>query len=160
MHDTKFEVADNDADTVQQIHYDWSACGGDVQVNAILMETDESRMTSGEIKFYIGGVECPDTNGVGVNAIGGVFNCRLTGSTFGARCTTPCSPFLSVVELFLWKEEAMTLSGTPYYVADSHGCTNFSWDSYDGEFSYDTEKLFGTGSYWYQATDWLQVFCS
>ena len=82
------------------------------------METDELRMTSGEVKFYIDGVECPDTNGVGLGAIGGVFNCGLTGSSFEARCTTVCSPYLSVVQIFLWKDKAMTLDGSPYYVPD------------------------------------------
>ena len=109
----------------QVIKYDWSSCGGATEINAILMETDETQMTSGTVKFYIDGVECPNTNGVGVGAVGGLFNCGLTGSTFEARCTTPCSPYFSVVELFLWKDKAMTLDGEPYYLEDGSGCTNY-----------------------------------
>ena len=87
-------------------------------MNAILFETNEERMASGEVKFYIDGIECPDTNGVGVGAVGGLFNCGLSGSTFEARCTTACSPFMSVVEIKLWKDKAMTLDGTQYYLGD------------------------------------------
>ena len=88
---------------VQKIKYDWTNCGGPTLINAILLETDETQMTSGTVKFYIDGVECPDTGSVGVNAIGGIFNCGLTGSTFEAVCTTPCEPYMSIVEVFLWK---------------------------------------------------------
>ena len=101
-YNTKYEVAQTDP-TNQFIKYDWSSCGGATTVNAILIETDETRMSSGEIKFFIDGVECPNTNGVGVGAVGGVFNCGLNGSTFEARCTTLCTPFMSIVEIFLWK---------------------------------------------------------
>ena len=124
-------------------------------VNAILMETDEDQMTSGTVKFYIDGVECPDTGGVGVNGVGGVFNCGLEGSTFEAVCTTACSPFMSIVELYVWKEKAMTLFGSPYYLADSHGCT-----SYYGEHPHDTDKLFNVGSYYYGNNHWTNIFCS
>ena len=120
-------------------------------VNAILIETDETQMTSGEIKLYIDGVECPDTNGVGIGAVGGVFNCGLIGSTFEAICTTTCSPSMSIVEIFLWKEAAMTLYGTPYYIADSHGCTA-DYNGGSGAYPTDTDKLFNTGSYWYAAS--------
>ena len=50
--------------------------------NGVLMETEEIYMTSGTVTFTVDGIECPETNGVGVNAIGGVFNCGLTGTTF------------------------------------------------------------------------------
>ena len=68
-------------------------------------------MTSGTIEFFIDGVECPDTNGVGVDAIGGVFNCGLTGTKFKAICTTACYPKMSIVEIFLFKGTAMNLFG-------------------------------------------------
>ena len=66
------------------------------------------------MKFYIDSVECPETNGVGIDAVGGLFNCGLTGSNFKAICETPCSPYLSVVELKVWKLHALSLSGTAY----------------------------------------------
>jgi len=62
------------------------------RVNAVLFFTDEALMTSGTIEFYVDGVRCPDTSGVGVNGVGGVFNCGLSGYNFKAICTTPCSP--------------------------------------------------------------------
>lgn len=99
-------------------------------------------MTSGEIKFYIEGVECPNTSGVGVNAVGGVFNCGLVGTTFEAVCTTTCSPFMSIVEVFIWQELAMTLFGSQYYVPDSGPLAGFP---------NDPNKLLNTGSYWYNA---------
>ena len=76
-------------------------------------------MTSGEIKFYIDDVECPNTDGIGVNAVGGLFNCGLNGSTFEARCTTVCEPKMSIVEIKLWKNPAVTLDGSVYYLGDA-----------------------------------------
>ena len=147
-YETKYEVADSDP-TNQRIHWDWTSCGGKTMINAILMETDEDHMTSGMVEFFIDGIACPNTGGVGVSGVGGVFNCGLEGSTFEAVCTTACSPFMSVVELFIWKEKAMTLYGTPYYLADSHGCTN-----YYGVHPHDTDKLFNAGSYYYGNGNW------
>ena len=69
------------------------------------METYESLMSSGTVEFTVDGVTCPDTNGVGVDAIGGIFNCGLTGTTFKVECTTECSDFLHIVELVLWKDK-------------------------------------------------------
>ena len=66
-------------------------------------------MTSGTIKFYVDGVECPDTSGVGVNAIGGVFNCGLTGLEFKVRCTDTCMPSFSVRELKIWKAKVLNV---------------------------------------------------
>ena len=112
---TGYEVPESDFIN-QVITYDWSGCGGvtDTEVNAILIETDESRMTSGLVKFYIDDVECTDTNSVGVDAVGGLFNCGLTGSSFTAKCTIACSPYMSIREIVLWKDKAMTLDGTIY----------------------------------------------
>ena len=100
---TKYEVSDLDSAN-QRIAWDWSSCGGSTMVNAILMETDESRMTSGTVQFFIDGVECPDAGAVGVNGVGGVFNCGLEGTLFEAICTSTCSPYMSIVELFVWKK--------------------------------------------------------
>ena len=59
-------------------------------VGGILFHTNEMLMTSGTITFSVDGKLCPDTGGVGVNAIGGVFNCGLRGQTFRVECTTVC----------------------------------------------------------------------
>ena len=92
------------------------------------METNENNMTNGEIKFYIDDVECPDTNGVGVGAIGGVFNCGLTGSAFKAVCTTTCSPFMNIVEIKLWKDTVMTLDDTKvYFPGGEAGCAGYNY---------------------------------
>ena len=61
------------------------------------------------MKFYIDGVECPETNGIGIDAVGGLFNCGLTGTTFKVECTTFCSPGFAIVEIFLWKYTALTV---------------------------------------------------
>ena len=55
------------------------------------METDEATMSGGTVEFFVDGVKCPDTGGVGVNGIGGLFNCGLTGQTFVVECTTTCT---------------------------------------------------------------------
>ena len=106
-------------------------------------------MTSGTIEFYIDGVKCPDTNGVGVGAIGGVFNCGLTGTTFEAICTTTCEPMMSIVEVFLFKDTAMNLFGSHYYVGDGSASTT------NGN---DTGYLFTTGSYWWNSSSWQNMF--
>ena len=108
-------------------------------------------MSSGEIKFYVDDIECPNTSGVGTNALGGVFNCGLTGSTFEARCTTACSPYMSIVELFLWKDKAVTLSGAPYFLGTNALC-NYGAPN-------DENKVFGTGSYWYNG-NWSDSYCT
>ena len=88
-HLTGHKISDSDPSN-QRIEWDWTACGGATMVNAILIETNELDMTSGTMKFFIDGVECPDTGGVGVNGVGGLFNCGLEGSVFVAECTTVC----------------------------------------------------------------------
>ena len=105
-------------------------------------------MTSGTIKFYVDDVECPDTSGVGVNAIGGVFNCDLTGVEFKVLCPETCSPNLAVTEIKLWKDEIVSHTGTPYRFAGN----------IDSPYENDMDKVFKTGSYvgsnsgdWYSA---------
>ena len=66
------------------------------------METVKSAMSSGTVTFTVDGEECPDTNGVGVDAVGGIFNCGLTGTTFKVECTTQCNDYMWIVELVLW----------------------------------------------------------
>ena len=61
-------------------------------VNGVWLFTDENLMKKGTIKFYVDDEECPDTNGVGVDAIGGVFNCGLSGKMFSVVCTDKCEP--------------------------------------------------------------------
>ena len=121
------------------------------------METHEGRMTSGEIKFFVDDVECPDTNGVGVGAKGGIFNCGLTGSTFEARCTTICEPKLSVVELKLWKDTALTLNGEHYIIDGGRMCDNYGGKNWSHN---SVDKVFETGSYWYMGDNWPKMFCT
>ena len=71
-------------------------------VNGVWIFTDETKMKTGTIKFKLDGKECPDTNGVGVNAKGGVFNCGLWGSYFLIECTTACEPYMAIREIKLW----------------------------------------------------------
>ena len=66
-------------------------------------------MTSGTIKFYVDDVECPDTSGVGVNAVGGVFNCGLTGKKFKVVCTDVCIPNFAIRELKIWKAKVLNV---------------------------------------------------
>lgn len=80
----------------QWVTIDWSHYSDDLTINGVLFHTNENDMTDGEIKFYIDDVECPDTSNVGLNAIGGVFNCGLTGRVFRAECTTTCTPNFAV----------------------------------------------------------------
>ena len=128
-HSTQFQVAAAEHAN-QYIEYDWSACGGDTRIDAIWFETNELQMTSGTVKFYIDDVECSDSVfGVGTNAQGGVFNCGLTGSKFVARCTDVCSPFMSVIELRVWKYKALTLDGSIYEFAGASSCGNDYTDS-------------------------------
>ena len=83
--DTVYTVAKTTA--VQSIIFDWTACTTtDDLIEGVWIHTDESQMSSGTMNFYVGGQKCLDTNGVGVAAIGGVFNCGLSGRTLEARC--------------------------------------------------------------------------
>ena len=70
-------------------------------------------MTSGTVNFKVDGSPCVDTNGVGVNGAGGVFNCGLTGSTFELYCDPACNE-LSIVELKIWQTKVLTLTGSSY----------------------------------------------
>ena len=95
-------------------------------------------MNEGTVKFYVNDQECPDTSGVGVNALGGVFNCNIWGNNFEARCTETCKPSLSVIEIKLWQFTALTvLEGSPYI---------FPGNSVSNEKN-TLEKVFGVGSY-------------
>ena len=106
-------------------------------------------MTSGTLSFTVDGTTCPDTNGVGVSAVGGAFNCKLTGTTFKVECIDECDAFV-IVQLSLWKDKIMTLDGTPYYLADGHDCKE-----YLGSPLYNfVNKVFNVGSYWYGAATW------
>ena len=66
-------------------------------------------MTSGRIKFYVDGQECPNTSGVGLNAIGGVFNCGIKGKSFRVVCTEACKPNFAIRELKLWETKVLNL---------------------------------------------------
>ena len=76
-------------------------------------------MSSGTITFTIDDVPCPDTGGVGSSAIGGVFNCGLSGRVFKASCTTVCAPFFAVNEIKLWRKKALSAlpTSTHYMLA-------------------------------------------
>ena len=87
------------ANPEEQFYFAEWADEGDVLVRGVLFQSNEKLMTAGTIKFYVDNVPCPDTNGVGVNAIGGVFNCDLVGSSFVAFCEDTCTPNLSIVEV-------------------------------------------------------------
>lgn len=91
----------------------WSARGTE-KVRGVLIQTDDEYMTSGTIKFYVDGVECPSTGGVGVNAVGGVFNCNLSGVEFKLICTAKCSPNLAITEIKLLRSQALSAEGTYY----------------------------------------------
>ena len=110
-------------------------------MGAVWLTTDEALMTSGTIKFYVDDVECPNTNGVGVNALGGVFNCNLNGLELKIVCTTTCSPNFAINELKIWKIDAVSVGGTPY---------NFGGNVplYPSTpFRFEIDRLFGLGSY-------------
>ena len=95
------------------------------------------------MKFYVDGEECPDTNGVGVETVGGVFNCGLFGTSFEVRCTEACEPQLSLAQVFLWKERAVTIEGAAYSSDAGYGCSS-SWPIDDNNL------LFTTGSCWHE----------
>ena len=110
--ETSYEVPDS-LPAEQYIQFDWSHYGPQ-KVKGVLFHTNEEKMQSGTVKFYVDDVECPDTLGVGVNALGGVFNCNLIGTKFVARCTEVCSPAMNVIEMQLYNYTALTAEGTAY----------------------------------------------
>jgi len=126
--DAVYSVAKATAPAVQSIIFDWTACTTtDDLIEGVWIHTDESQMTAGTMNFYVDGVLCPDTNGVGVNAIGGVFNCGLSGKTFEARCEPECDTKMAVIELKLWKQKILTVYGTPYmFDGNAPGRSNYS----------------------------------
>ena len=77
-------------------------------------------MTGGTVTFSVDGVTCPDTNGVGVNGQGGIFNCGLTGQTFKIECTTACTGELAIVEMRLWKTQALNMYGSYYWLSGNN----------------------------------------
>lgn len=85
----------------QFIEINWSAYGTPTAftVRGVLFHTDEALMTAGTVEFFVDGTVCPDTSGVGINGIGGVFNCDLVGEKFTAVCTATCTPKFAVREL-------------------------------------------------------------
>lgn len=102
------------ANPAQQFYKaNWSAVGP-TPVKAVMFATDETLMTAGLIKFYVDGVVCPDTNGVGINASGGVFNCDLVGSEFLAICEETCTPNLAITEVVIWQLKAVSIGGNPH----------------------------------------------
>ena len=81
------------------------------------MFESESETVAGLIEFFIldssgAYTQCPDASGVGVGAVGGVFNCGLAGVGFKAECTTTCSSNVAIIELFLWKHQVLSLPDT------------------------------------------------
>ena len=92
----------------QWIRLDWTESYEAFYVKGVLFHTNEEEMNEGTVKFYVDNIECPDTNGVGVNALGGVFNCNIYGMSFEARCTKTCKPALSVIEIKIWERAALT----------------------------------------------------
>ena len=73
-------------------------------------------MTTGTVKFKVND-DLPylDTNGVGVNGAGGVFNCGQTGFKFELYCDPACDE-LSIVELKIWQSKVLTLTGSSYWL--------------------------------------------
>lgn len=122
----------------QWVTFDWTHYSESTLINGVLFYTDETLMTGGTIKFYVDDVECPDTSGVGVNGVGGAFNCGLAGRVFTARCTETCTPNFSVTEVKLWKPKIVSLGGTVY-----HWDGNIDASGHEN----DASKVFGVGSY-------------
>ena len=90
--------------------YDWSACNAPTTVEAVLLHLQGP--AGGTITFSVDTVTCPNTNGVGVGGVGGIFNCGLKGETLKIECTGTCTAGLNIVELGVWKSQAMNLFGT------------------------------------------------
>ena len=106
-------------------------------------------MSAGTVKFYVDDVECPDTHGVGVNAIGGVFNCNLWGTKFVARCTEVCTPAMNVIEMQIYVYSALTAEGTAYVL---DGNVNHPKWFGDYLYQYDHDKAWNLGSYYTSTT--------
>lgn len=120
---------------------DWSACG-EATIRGVLFYTNPYSMHSGTTTFKVDDVECPDTNGVGVGAVGGVFNCGLTGTRFTIEHTNDSNWYIH--ELRLWKRHIFNLEGNYYYLAgNSVTGSNYSGVSWSES---DIPKLFKTGS--------------
>ena len=101
-------------------------------------------MSSGTVKFYVDDVECPETNGVGVQAVGGVFNCNLEGYTFKAVCTDTCYPSMFVLEMQVFTKTALTAVGEPYiFEGNASHINNASKEIFQS----DQAKLWSAGSY-------------
>ena len=95
------------------------------------MFESESETVAGLIEFFIldssgAYTQCPDTSGVGVDAVGGVFNCGLAGVGFKAECTTTCSSNVAIIELFLWKHQVLSIPDTygESYILSSNEMNN------------------------------------
>ena len=138
----------------QWIKLDWSETGEYFNVRGVLFHTNEEEMNEGTVKFYVNDQECPDTSGVGVNALGGVFNCNIWGNNFEARCTETCKPALSVIEIKLWRFTALTVLEGSSYIFPGNS------ESYEEN---TLEKVFGVGSYLdlledYDATAYMNAY--
>ena len=106
------------------IRVDFKGCTAtneEALIQGVFMFTDEAQMTTfgAQLKFFVGNdsgeQECPDTNGVGVDAVGGVFNCGLSGTWLEVRCVSAtCPATLAVAQLRFWKLKVVSLGGTPY----------------------------------------------
>ena len=135
---TKYEISTSNGGTQrEELNWDWEDCG-DLTVNAVLIETDESVTTADTIEFWVqtstGWVECPNSNGAGTGGVGGLFNCGVTGYQFAIDCIN--CPIISLITVSLWTEQAV-LNATPYYLGNAS--MNYG----------DVNKLLGAGSYWY-----------
>ena len=130
----------------QWIELDWSYYGAPTMINGVLIYTDEARMYNGTLKFSVDGEDCPETNDVGTHAKGGVFNCGLLGSVFRVYCDPSCIPSFAVQEVKLWKETALSATGSAYlfsnniysYAGDADKVFkrgSFELGSYEGDFS-------------------------
>ena len=122
------------------------------------MFESESETVAGLIEFFIldnsgAYTQCPDTSGVGVDAVGGVFNCGLAGVGFKAECTTPCSNNVTIIELFLWKHQVLSLPST-YGVGYTLEKEQMELNEEDG----NREKLFALGTYFQADADWSDLF--
>ena len=113
--------------TLMAIRIDWSKCTflkEEALVQGVFLFTDESQTTTAGalLKFFVGNdsgeeKECPDTNGVGVDAKGGVFNCGLSGTWIEVRCDSSagvCPTTLAVAEFRVWKDKIVSIRGSPY----------------------------------------------
>jgi len=80
----------------QYITLDLTSYDEDLDFKGVWLHTDEANMSAGTVSFSVDGVPCPDTNGIGVDAIGGAFNCNLKGRSLEISCTETCSPYLAV----------------------------------------------------------------